>query len=53
MEQTCKEVDMIKTHVECSSLTGENLELVFREACRVALESSVPVKKKKSPCSIL
>jgi len=46
--------DMIKSHIECSSLTGEGLEQVFQEACRVALSSTKPRKKKKDKgCAIL
>lgn len=46
--------EMIQSHVECSSLTGEGLEQVFQEACRVALASTKPRKKKKDKgCAIL
>ncbi len=47
--------EMIKSHVECSSLTGDGLEHVFQEACRVALVTSKPGKKKGKDkgCAIL
>ena len=46
--------DMIKAHVECSALTGDGLENVFQEACRVALASGTKTKKKKKDgCAIL
>lgn len=45
--------DMIKSHIECSSLTGDGLEDVFQESCRVALASSKPAPKKKKGCIIL
>lgn len=46
--------DMIKTHIECSSVSGEGLEKVFQEACRVALATSKPPRNRtKKGCTIL
>ena len=48
MEQIQEVVDaheVVCCHVECSALTGEGVEEVFQEACRVGLEDwETPVK---------
>jgi len=53
VEQMVASQDMIKGHVECSSLTGEGLEKVFQSACEVAIAGTKKRPKKKSVCSIL